>query len=136
MNICSLVQDGDCNCGRRDTIIFYSALVCTDAFPVKPQTTEKLLLHMGPDMHLELSWDIPVGMIPEHCLNWVVEHNKEGPNGKIMSVWITYCINFTLLTNSHWHSLYQLETNKSHCAAFMYHDTTFTFLGLDQGSLT
>lgn len=62
---------------------------------------------MGPDMYLELSWDIPVGKIPEHCLNWAVEHNKEGPDGKIMSVWITYCINFTLLTNSHWH---QLET--------------------------
>lgn len=94
---------------------------------------------MGPDMHLELSWDIPVGKIPEHCLNWAVEHNKERPDGKIMSVWITYSINFTLLTNSHWHSLAptrDLYHKKSHCAAFMYHDTTFIFLGLEQGSLT
>lgn len=124
MYICCLVQDVDCNCGR---LFFYSALVCTDIFPVKPQTTEKLHLHMGPDMHLELSWDIPAGMIPEHCLNWAVEHNKEGSGGKIMSVWITNCIHFTLLTNSHCHSFYQLEPL---CTM------AFIFVVLEQGSQT
>ncbi|XP_038565273.1 interleukin-13 receptor subunit alpha-2 isoform X1 [Micropterus salmoides] len=50
---------------------------------VKPDTTEKLHLQTGPDTQLELHWDNPVGSVPGHCLEWEVEHNQEGPDGKI-----------------------------------------------------
>uniref|UniRef100_UPI0037E73A3B interleukin-13 receptor subunit alpha-2 n=1 Tax=Semicossyphus pulcher TaxID=241346 RepID=UPI0037E73A3B len=50
---------------------------------VKPETTEKMHLKTGPDTQLELHWDRPVGRIPENCLEWEVEHNQEGPDGKI-----------------------------------------------------
>ncbi|XP_031176293.1 interleukin-13 receptor subunit alpha-2 isoform X3 [Sander lucioperca] len=52
---------------------------------VKPETTEKLHLQTGPDAQLELHWEGPVGIIPGHCLDWDVEHNQEGPDGKIAS---------------------------------------------------
>nr|XP_033492603.1 interleukin-13 receptor subunit alpha-2 isoform X2 [Epinephelus lanceolatus] len=52
---------------------------------VKPDTTEKVHLQTGPDMQLELHWDGPAGRIPGHCLEWVVEHNQEEPDGKIAS---------------------------------------------------
>ncbi|XP_042355826.1 interleukin-13 receptor subunit alpha-2 isoform X3 [Plectropomus leopardus] len=52
---------------------------------VKPETTEKLHLQTGPDMQLELHWDGPSGRIPGHCLEWEVEQNQEGSDGKISS---------------------------------------------------
>lgn len=54
---------------------------------MKPETTEKLHLQTGSDEQLELHWDRPVGRVPGHCLEWEVEHNQEGPDGKIASVW-------------------------------------------------
>uniref|UniRef100_A0A3Q3WUE0 Type I cytokine receptor cytokine-binding domain-containing protein n=1 Tax=Mola mola TaxID=94237 RepID=A0A3Q3WUE0_MOLML len=50
---------------------------------VKPESTETLHLQASPDAQLKLTWDLPVGRIPRHCLEWQVEHNKEGPGGKI-----------------------------------------------------
>ncbi|XP_074467402.1 interleukin-13 receptor subunit alpha-2 isoform X2 [Sebastes fasciatus] len=52
---------------------------------VKPETIEKLLLQTGPDAQLQLNWDGPVGRVPVSCLDWEVEHNQEGPDGKITS---------------------------------------------------
>ncbi|KAM9348901.1 interleukin-13 receptor subunit alpha-2 [Symphorus nematophorus] len=52
---------------------------------VKPETTERLKLQTGSDAQLELHWDRPVGKIPGHCLEWEVEHNQEGPDGKTAS---------------------------------------------------
>ncbi|XP_026185016.1 interleukin-13 receptor subunit alpha-2 isoform X1 [Mastacembelus armatus] len=52
---------------------------------VKPGTTEKLHLQTGPDRQLEIQWEHPVGRIPGLCLEWEVEHNEEGPDGKITS---------------------------------------------------
>lgn len=52
---------------------------------VKPETIEKLHLQTGPDAQLQLNWDGPVGRVPESCLDWEVEHNQEGPDGKIAS---------------------------------------------------
>lgn len=53
---------------------------------VKPESTETLHLQASPDAQLKLTWDLPVGRIPRHCLEWQVEHNKEGPGGKIALV--------------------------------------------------
>ncbi|KAK5858455.1 hypothetical protein PBY51_002592 [Eleginops maclovinus] len=50
---------------------------------VKPGTTEKLHLRKVPEAQLELRWDNPAGKVPAHCLEWEVEHNQEGPDGKI-----------------------------------------------------
>lgn len=58
-------------------------------YAVKPETIEKLLLQTGPDAQLQLNWDGPVGRVPVSCLDWEVEHNQEGPDGKITSVWFT-----------------------------------------------
>ncbi|CAJ1064071.1 LOW QUALITY PROTEIN: interleukin-13 receptor subunit alpha-2 [Xyrichtys novacula] len=64
---------------------------------VKPETTETLYLKAGPDKQLELHWDRPVGRIPRHCLEWEVEHNKEGPDGKTaLEKTLTRQINLTL----------------------------------------
>ncbi|KAK5887540.1 hypothetical protein CesoFtcFv8_016136 [Champsocephalus esox] len=52
---------------------------------VKPGTTEKLDLRTDPDAHLDLRWNSPAGRVPAHCLEWKVEHNQEGPDGKITS---------------------------------------------------
>uniref|UniRef100_A0A3P9HR71 Interleukin 13 receptor, alpha 2 n=1 Tax=Oryzias latipes TaxID=8090 RepID=A0A3P9HR71_ORYLA len=49
---------------------------------VKPAATEKLYLQAGGDK-LELQWENPAGSVPGQCLEWQVEHNQEGPNGKI-----------------------------------------------------
>lgn len=48
---------------------------------VKCAATEKLHLQTGPDK-LELHWEHPDGKVPGHCLEYEVEHNKEGPDGK------------------------------------------------------
>lgn len=52
---------------------------------VKPAATEKLHLQAGPDRQFELSWESPAGRVPEHCLEWEVEHNQEGPDGNHLS---------------------------------------------------
>ncbi|XP_073336216.1 interleukin-13 receptor subunit alpha-2 isoform X2 [Pagrus major] len=52
---------------------------------VKPDPTEKLYLQTGPDTQLEVRWDLPFGRVPGHCLEWEVEHNQEGQDGKIAS---------------------------------------------------
>lgn len=52
---------------------------------VKPAATEKLHLQTGPDMQLELHWERPVGRVPGHCLEWEVEHDQEGSDGKLSS---------------------------------------------------
>nr|AAR25681.1 class I helical cytokine receptor number 18 [Tetraodon nigroviridis] len=48
---------------------------------VKPPTAEKVCVHAGPDP-LEIRWEYPVGSVPEHCLEWEVEHRLEGPDGR------------------------------------------------------
>ncbi|XP_041808427.1 interleukin-13 receptor subunit alpha-2 isoform X2 [Chelmon rostratus] len=55
---------------------------------VKPGTTEKLHLQTGPGTQVKLHWDRPVGRVPGHCLEWEVEHNQEGPDGKIATAQI------------------------------------------------
>ncbi|XP_026227956.1 interleukin-13 receptor subunit alpha-2 isoform X2 [Anabas testudineus] len=50
---------------------------------VKPGTTDKLYLHTNPDMQLEIQWECPVGGVPEDCLEWEVEHNQEGSDGRM-----------------------------------------------------
>ncbi len=62
---------------------------CFNVYAVKPETTEKMHLQTGPGAQLELHWDHPVGRVPGHCLEWEVEHNQDGPDGKVASVWIT-----------------------------------------------
>ncbi|XP_069002653.1 interleukin-13 receptor subunit alpha-2 isoform X4 [Embiotoca jacksoni] len=52
---------------------------------VKPEITEKLHLQSGPDTQLELHWESPAGKVPEHCLEWEVEHSQEAPGGKLPS---------------------------------------------------
>ncbi|KAF7662047.1 hypothetical protein LDENG_00247930 [Lucifuga dentata] len=49
---------------------------------VKPAAAKTLNLQAGPYRQLELCWESPVGRVPEHCLEWEVEHNQEGPEGK------------------------------------------------------
>ncbi|XP_068571854.1 interleukin-13 receptor subunit alpha-2 isoform X1 [Cebidichthys violaceus] len=50
---------------------------------VKPETTEKVHLQTGPDKQLQLHWESPVGSVPGQCLEWEVEHQQKGPDGKI-----------------------------------------------------
>ncbi|XP_054482329.1 interleukin-13 receptor subunit alpha-2 [Anoplopoma fimbria] len=67
---------------------------------VKPETTAKVHLQTGTDVQLKLQWEGPVGSIPGHCLEWEVEHNQEGPVGKIASQVIsTNQMSLTLSTN-------------------------------------
>ncbi|GLD46878.1 interleukin-13 receptor subunit alpha-2-like isoform X1 [Lates japonicus] len=67
---------------------------------VKPGTAEKLHLQTGPDMHLEIQWERPVGSVPGQCLEWEVEYSQEGPDGKITSQQIfTEEMNLTLPLN-------------------------------------
>ncbi|XP_035482680.1 interleukin-13 receptor subunit alpha-2 isoform X2 [Scophthalmus maximus] len=63
---------------------------------VKPGATEKLYLRTAPDTQLELHWECPVGSVPEHCLEWEVEHSQEGPDGKIASQILTQQKSLTL----------------------------------------
>ncbi|XP_008274437.1 interleukin-13 receptor subunit alpha-2 isoform X2 [Stegastes partitus] len=66
---------------------------------MKPATTKKLHLQTCPDKKLQLQWERPNGKIPGHCLEWEVEHNQEGPDGKIsktQSVTRETNFNFTL----------------------------------------
>ncbi|XP_044227734.1 interleukin-13 receptor subunit alpha-2 isoform X1 [Thunnus albacares] len=51
---------------------------------VKPETTEKLHLQTGPNTQMEINWEYSVGKIPGTCLEWEVEHNQEGPDGKML----------------------------------------------------
>ncbi|XP_062261411.1 interleukin-13 receptor subunit alpha-2 isoform X1 [Platichthys flesus] len=53
---------------------------------VKPGAPQKLYLQRGPDKQLEIEWESPVGNVPEHCLEWQVEHSQEGPDGKITQI--------------------------------------------------
>ncbi|XP_059207174.1 interleukin-13 receptor subunit alpha-2 [Centropristis striata] len=52
---------------------------------VKPDAPEKLQLKTGLDAQLELHWDSPAGKIPEHCLEWEVDHKQQEPDGKMTS---------------------------------------------------
>ncbi|XP_076605838.1 interleukin-13 receptor subunit alpha-2 isoform X2 [Chaetodon auriga] len=72
---------------------------------VKPETTEKLQLQTGPDTQVKLHWDSPVGRVPGHCLEWEVEHNQEGPDGKIASQILTKETSLTL------HATHDAERN-------------------------
>ncbi|KAM8899101.1 interleukin-13 receptor subunit alpha-2 isoform 2-T2 [Spinachia spinachia] len=63
---------------------------------VKPGTTEKVNLQRGPDQQLEMHWDGPVGKIPGKCLQWEVEHEHEGPDGKIATQIPTETTSLTL----------------------------------------
>ncbi|XP_076025247.1 interleukin-13 receptor subunit alpha-2 isoform X2 [Genypterus blacodes] len=49
---------------------------------VKPATTKALHLHAGPDRQQVLHWERPAGRVPVHCLEWEVEHDQEGSDGK------------------------------------------------------
>ncbi|XP_003971306.3 interleukin-13 receptor subunit alpha-2 [Takifugu rubripes] len=48
---------------------------------IKPPTTEKVDVRAGPDS-LVIAWEHPVGGAPEHCLEWEVERQLQGPDGK------------------------------------------------------
>uniref|UniRef100_A0A3Q3VPJ8 Type I cytokine receptor cytokine-binding domain-containing protein n=1 Tax=Mola mola TaxID=94237 RepID=A0A3Q3VPJ8_MOLML len=58
--------------------------------PLKPKYISLQIQNHGTSIFtytlLKLTWDLPVGRIPRHCLEWQVEHNKEGPGGKIALV--------------------------------------------------
>lgn len=56
---------------------------------MKPETTEKLHLQTGPNTQMEINWEYSVGKIPGTCLEWEVEHNQEGPDGKMLLVWLS-----------------------------------------------
>nr|XP_040038359.1 interleukin-13 receptor subunit alpha-2 isoform X1 [Gasterosteus aculeatus aculeatus] len=56
---------------------------------VKPETTTKVNLQTGPGKRLEIQWESPAGNIPVHCLEWEVEHEQDGPDGKIATQQIT-----------------------------------------------
>ncbi|TKS83967.1 Interleukin-13 receptor subunit alpha-2 [Collichthys lucidus] len=50
---------------------------------VKPEPTQ---LHLQVEAgQLQLQWGRPAGRVPGHCLDWQVEHNQEGPDGKMKS---------------------------------------------------
>lgn len=53
---------------------------------MKPETTTKVNLQTGPGKRLEIQWESPAGNIPVHCLEWEVEHEQDGPDGKIATV--------------------------------------------------
>lgn len=69
-------------------------------FLVKPPTTEKVDVRAGPDS-LVIAWEHPVGGAPEHCLEWEVERQLQGPDGKTTRVKVssllwsfsTFCCN-------------------------------------------
>ncbi|XP_010749420.2 interleukin-13 receptor subunit alpha-2 isoform X2 [Larimichthys crocea] len=50
---------------------------------VKPEPAQ-LHLHVEADQ-LQLRWERPAGRVPGHCLDWEVEQNQEGPDGKMKS---------------------------------------------------
>ncbi|XP_061558152.1 interleukin-13 receptor subunit alpha-2 isoform X2 [Phycodurus eques] len=49
---------------------------------VKLDHADKPVLLTGQLAHINLLWRKPDGRVPEHCLEWEVEHTKEGPHGK------------------------------------------------------
>lgn len=57
-----------------------------NVYAVKPETTTKVNLQTGPGKRLEIQWESPAGNIPVHCLEWEVEHEQDGPDGKITTV--------------------------------------------------
>lgn len=52
--------------------------------------TDKLHLHVDPDAQLEIQWECPEGGVPGDCLEWEVEHNQEGPDGRMTTVRFLY----------------------------------------------
>ncbi|XP_055370451.1 interleukin-13 receptor subunit alpha-2 isoform X2 [Betta splendens] len=52
---------------------------------VKPGTTDKLYLHTDRDAQLELEWEGPAGGVPGDCLEWEVEHSRQGLDGRLTS---------------------------------------------------
>ncbi|KAG8008157.1 Interleukin-13 receptor subunit alpha-2, partial [Nibea albiflora] len=58
--------------------------LCLCVSAVKPEQT-RLHPPVKADGELQLQWDRPAGRVPGHCLEWEVEHNQEGPDGKMKS---------------------------------------------------
>lgn len=75
-----------------------------NVYAVKPGTTDKLYLHTNPDMQLEIQWECPVGGVPEDCLEWEVEHNQEGSDGRMTLVCFFSNICIVLCSNKLSHS--------------------------------
>lgn len=73
---------------------------------VKCAATKKLHLQTGPDK-FELHWEHPDGKVPGHCLEYEVEHNQEGPDGKESST--------KSLTGGRTSLSLSIDINKTHC---------------------
>ncbi|XP_069395449.1 interleukin-13 receptor subunit alpha-2 isoform X1 [Paralichthys olivaceus] len=82
---------------------------------VKPGTTEKLYFLTGPDMQLEIQWESPVWSVPEHCLEWEVEHIQEGPDGKMQSKIVTKERSLPLIDNHERHCFRVRSTLHKYC---------------------
>nr|XP_020454678.1 interleukin-13 receptor subunit alpha-2-like isoform X2 [Monopterus albus] len=84
---------------------------------VKPGTTEKLHLKTVPDTQLEIHWEYPNEWIPGHCLEWEVEHNQEGPDGKITSKQILTKQTSLALTSIHERDCFRIRSKlHKYCA--------------------